>query len=294
MLSRLDAFRDSICLRDARGRSSRPALVRTRMGDQNVLRVDGSFTVLQRFDVSPAEGCAFVTTTGDLNPIHTEDTVISGAMTAARFLLLPEILVPGLAVKSLRVKFRAFSRYGRPTVNRYLFRPNAQGAFDIQFSAYQTGTVVADGVAKTALSPGGDKNAAPLEACESAHTVQAWLESLRLRSDLTFGAIGHGYPRAFLASLPSGEMVRHGGAGGLLNVLDLEFPEAGVPAMEASGSPTVSVEPSRPRNTFRRVLTQVASGMVTYCRGSATVLLGMFKSHETVPGQAMAPTSASA
>ncbi len=246
--------------------------------------MNGAFTVLQRFEVTPREGRDFVETTGDSNPIHTQDTVVSGAMTAARFLLLPEIIIPELAVKGLRVKFRAFSRYDRPTVNRYRFRPNSAGAFDIELTSFQAGTVIADGSIKTAIGgPPASLDApalrcAPLEACESTRTVRSWLESLRLCPDLTFSAIGQGYPRAFLASLPSGEMVRHGGAGGLLNVLDLEFPEAGVPAMELTSPPTVSVETSRPRNAFRRVLTQVASGMVTYCRGYATVVLGILKS----------------
>ena len=88
-----------------------------------------------------------------------------------------------------------------------------------------------------------------------------------------FECLGYGYPRAFLASLPSGEMVRQSGTPGLLNGLNLQFPEPGIPALNLERPPTVEVAPVRPRNSFRKVLANVASGMVTYCTGYATVLM---------------------
>ncbi len=288
-LSRLEAFGDSLCLRDPRGRSVRPSLVREGSGGgPEHLAVRGSFSVLQRFVISPEEGRAFVETSRDANPIHTADSVVSGAMTAARLLLLPEVLVPRLAVKSVRLKFRAFSRYGRPTVNRYTFHPDARldpsGGWSVELAVFQNGTLVADGTLKAAISAAGLENR-PAVPCESADTIRTWLESLRMDPARAFAAMGYGYPRAFLASLPSGEMVRRGGAGGLLNVLDLEFPEAGIPVISPELPPTVEVEPSRPRNAFRRVLTKVASGMVTYCRGYATVLIAMLGGEQPRPAR---------
>ena len=284
---RLDAFGDSVCLRDPRGRSQAPALREASLGDGRGWLLEGPCAILQRYTVTPQQGLAFVETTRDDNPIHTEDSVVSGAMIAARILLLPELLVPSLAVRSVRIKFRAFCRYGLPTMNRYTLRPDGAGGLDVNFASFQGGSIVADGCLKTIGSgtsgakPVGVKPAAALSSallearCESTETVRRWLRSLNLCPTRTFEAIGRGYPRAFLASLPSGEMVRHGGAGGLLNVLDLEFPEAGVPDILLHSPPTVELESSRPRNAFRRVLTKVASGMVTYCRGYATVLLAM-------------------
>jgi len=206
-------------------------------------------------------------------------------MTAARFLLLPEILVPHLAVTSLRVKFRAFSHYGLPTIHRYTFRLNSSddaGDFaQIDLASFQGGALVAEGVLKTARALPG-RAPLPCRPGVAADSVRTWLRSLKLSPDLALEAIGDGfagpfYPRAFLASLPSGEMVRQGGAGGLLNILDLEFPELGSPPLELASPPTVHLEPGRPRSAFRRVLTRVASGMVTYCKGYATVLLDLLR-----------------
>lgn len=288
-LPRLRTFGDSLCLRDPRGRSSRPSLRSTTWRNQEALAIDGSFSILQRFVVTAQEGRAFVDASGDANPIHTEGDIVSGAMTAARLLLLPEMLVPRLAVVGLRCKFRAFSHYGIATTNRYTFRPTASGALDIELASFQNGKIVADGFIKTKLARTPTVQSAPGTGV-AATTVSSWLQSLKLSPTAAFEAIGSGYPRAFLASLPSGEMVRQGGSGGLLNVLDLEFPEAGVPTLEPASLPTVHLEPSRPRNAFRRILTQVASGMVTYCSGYATVLLDMFRGDAAT---ATAPPSAS-
>jgi hypothetical protein len=270
-LSRLAVFGDRLCLRDPRGRGPNPAILeRWGVGGRPELLVQGPFTVLQRFDISPEEGRAFVETSRDENPIHTQDTVVSGAMTASRLLLLPEVLVPGLAVRSARVKFRAFSRYDRPTVNRFHFLPGADGGLKVDLEVLQQGVKVADGTIQAALRP----EATPARpAGASAEVLGRWLWSLRMSPQGTLALLGSGYPRAFLASLPPGEMVRMGGAGGLLNALDFEFPELGVPGLGPEPPPTVEVEQTRPRNAFRKVLARVAQGMVTYVRGSATVLL---------------------
>jgi len=231
----------------------------------------------------------------DSNPIHTEDSVISGAMTAARLLLLPEILVPSLQVRSLRIKFRAFSRYDRATVNRFSFVPNGQGAYSVELAVMQEGVSVAQGVLKTisvAEQPtrgghganeygqvgGGSGTSHTLveskfPPCAPAEVIRNWYRSLRVDPDGAFECLGYGYPRAFLASLPSGEMLRKGGAVGLLNALNLEFPEPGIPALNPETLPTVEVAPVRPRKSFHKVLANVASGMVTYCTGYATVLM---------------------
>ena len=291
---RLNLFGDQICVRDPRGRSPRPALVPCMGPTGRVLAIHGGFTVLQRFSITPLEGKAFVDTSKDANPIHTEDSVISGAMTAARLLILPEILVPSLQVKSFRIKFRAFSRYDRATVNRFTFVPNGDGGFTVDLAVHQQGVPVAHGTLKTtsthALGAGetlprdaGETagrrktlwgKSAPAPRCDApADLICDWYRSLRMEPEHAFKYLGYGYPRAFLASLPSGEMVRQSGAPGLLNGLNLQFPESGIPALSQGTSPTVEVAPVRPRNSFRKVLANVASGMVTYCTGYATVLL---------------------
>lgn len=300
-LPRLSALRagmtlDRICLRDPRGRSLRPSLEpvpRTRD-----FRIHGPFTILQEFRISPEEGRAFVDSSGDPNPIHTEDTVIPGAMTGARFLLLPEILVPGLAVRSLRVKFRAFSHYGRPTVNLFQVRPRTPDGDDLSVrelsilvKCFQQGTLVADAAMNARLldaapDPGMDAcghRHAMVPECPSAELIRAFLRSLRVRPEQCLAHLGWGYPRAFLAALPPGEMVRNGGAGGLLNVLHLEFPEIALPSIHDGALPVAEVEASRPRSRFRKVLARVGSGIRTYCQGYATVLASMVRGNPASP-----------
>jgi hypothetical protein len=250
--------------------------------------VHGPFTVIQSFSITPAEGKAFVEASGDTNPIHVEDTIVPGAMTAARFLLAPEILVAGLEVRSLRVKFRAFSRYDRPLVNVYGITPSGPRAgadarvgggraLAIAVRCYQQGTLVADAVLAGTVGSAGPSVRPPASletspAGASVGMIREFLRSVRVAPDGCLSCLGLGYPRAFLASLPPGAMVRMGGAGGLLNVLDLEFPEGATPHIEDDPIPTAEVEAGRPRQSFLKILARVGTGIKTYCRGSATVL----------------------
>lgn len=286
---RLEALGDSICLRDAKGRSRRPSLVAGggSKGDKSADRyfeVRGPFAILQRFSVSPEEGRAFVEASRDDNPIHTEDSVISGAMSAARVLLLPELLIPGLRVRSVRMKFRAFARYDRPSVNRYFVRPDSTGGFQVDLVLLQQGVVVAEGALSATLNGAKAKSAAEPVFPQKlpgdlprGQVIRDFFRSLRVDPELSVEAIGTGYPRAFLAALPSGEMVRRGGAGGLLNVLDLEFPDVEIPAFTEEPPPSVEVEATRPKSAFRKVLARVGNGIVTYCHGYATVLRSIIR-----------------
>jgi hypothetical protein len=288
-LDRLACVGDAIVLRDARGRSRRPALERFEgaraaagtfdpLWERAWLAVRGPFTILQRFTITAEEGRAFVESSGDSNPIHREDSIVPGAMTAARFLLLPEILLPGLAAKGVRVKFRAFSHYGLPTTNVYACRPEVDG-LSIQVKSYQRGTLTAEASVTTGWS-GNEKGPLPEPAVirpadAELAVIRAFLESLKIVPERCLEMLGFDYPRAFLASLPSGEMVRMGGEGGLLNVLDLEFAGSALPSLAGDPVPVAEVRPSRPRASFRKVLATVGTGVKTYCTGYATVLVAL-------------------
>jgi hypothetical protein len=267
-LERLSAFADGICIRDPRGRTRSPALERRPRSLD--LSIRGPFAVLQRFSVSPAEGRRFAEASRDTNPIHIDGDVIPGAMTTARALLLPELIVPGLVVRALRIKFRAFSRYGRATINRFAFEPDGEGRLDVTLEVLQEGTLVAEAAIEGSMAGG---TGAEESHRDPPHDVlRSFFGSLRIDPDRGLEALGPACPRAFLAALPPGEMVRLGGAGGLLNALDLEFPGID-PAAGGHESPLdVEVEPSRRRSSFLRVLARVGRGMVTYCTGYATVL----------------------
>lgn len=304
-LRRFSFFGDEVCLRDARALGPSPAL-RIDPETGNVL-VYGPFTVLERFSVLPEEGRAFVETSGDANPIHVEDSVVPGAMTAARFLLVPEILLQGLAVAGLKVKFRAFARYDRPSVNVFSVRPRVREVEDpevgevrreaelaIAAKCYQLGTLIADATLVARFEPtsppgpAASAEGAPARAEDSGGVapasapvppeplIRAFLASVRVDPESYLRLLGFRYPRAFLAALPSGAMVRQGGAGGLLNVLDLEFPfEA--PPLSSATPPVAEVEATRPRSAFRKVLARVGDGIRTYCKGTATVLLDLVR-----------------
>lgn len=319
-LDRLGCVADGIILRDPRGRSRRPSLLwaegrrdATGAGPRGnghaaareagigrggacreELVIRGSFTILQRFTVTAEQGRSFVESSRDSNPIHREDTIVPGAMTVARFLLLPEILIPGLAATGVRVKFRAFSHYGLPMTNVYTCRPEDEG-LAIQVRSYQRGTLTAEATVRTAWTAGTDGSLAEPEAARPTASdsalemppemtmIRAFLGSLNVVPERCLETLGFDYPRAFLASLPSGEMVRMGGEGGLLNVLDLEFAGSTLPSLAHDPPPVAEVQPSRPRSSFRKVMAKVGTGIKTYCTGYATVLVALLVGTRT-PG----------
>ena len=185
-------------------------------------------------------------------------------------------------MKSLRVKFRAFSRYGLPTVNVFQVRPRAQGTISILVKCYQKGMLVADALMNANMSPSVSSVQGVTDS-PSAEVIRTFLRSLRVDPDHCLAHLGFGYPRAFLAALPPGEMVRLGGEGGLLNVLDLHFPDGAVPSINDEPLPTAVVEPSRPRRQFRKVLARVGTEFQTYCKGYATVLASMVRRGSASP-----------
>jgi hypothetical protein len=283
---------DGLWLRDARGRSGRPALVPERplAGIDRLLRARGSFSLVQRFQVKPEEGAVFVRATRDENPIHTEGEVVPGAMVAARALLLPEMLLSGSRVERARLRFRAPAYYRFPTVNLYRLELSGPGAVRVHLQVRQRGQEVADGQLQLSLDrpawplgaegerlsePGSSRRRpeAELEGEPETSRIRSFLASVGLHPELYLKGSGPLYPRAFLAALPSGEMVRQfSGEGGLLNALELEFPEH-MPILGTSGLPTVELKDSaRSRKSFRKVLARIAEGVRTFCSGFAMVL----------------------
>jgi acyl dehydratase len=284
---RLDGTSDSIVLRDARGRGARPALAVLKASNSADftaraprLQVRGPFSVLQRFAVRPAQGHLFAGATRDDNPIHVDGDVVPGAMTSARLLLLPELLLPGFVAERLRVKFSAPSRYDVSTVHQFRFIPvfdatrnDTLVGMEISFNASQNGQTVASGSFRGSVGAPARENAE--NAVAPPAEVEAFLRSLDVDGDAYLRHAGDAYPRAFLASLPSGEMVRQlRGEGGLLNVLNLSFTEGdGIP-LRGGDRPEVEIERSlRPGSSFSKVLTRVVQGVRTYCQGFAMVFL---------------------
>jgi hypothetical protein len=251
-LDRLAAFEDRTSLRDPRARTNSPSLV---LGQKGTLEVRGPFQVRRTAHATKARGKLFVVATGDANPIHTDGFVVPGAWTASQIVAPLEVLFPRLQVTALRVSFTGIAWYESPV--RVTLR------------------VTPDGDNRTVLP-----EVKCLELAERKVDT-AWLE----RVESFFRSLGIAptsyldkpegrdlsYPYAFLASLPSGEMVeRLSGQGGILNRLTLEFDAAKLPI---AGPPEVSLElPERLRKSFNKIVTRIKEGVLTAVRGSALIL----------------------
>ncbi len=287
---------DRVILRDAKGRSARPSLIRIpslSFPGEDCLQIRGGFTVLQTYAVDAWDGAAFAEVSRDGNPLHRVGGIVPGAMTAARALLLPELLLEGARVERMKFRFRSMARYGLPTLNLFRIEPAEGDSLRIDVRVRQGEMDVADGQ----LLAGRDSFCRPetndLADPEPTAQIRLFLECLCIDPEIYFQRMGAAYPSAYFASLPSGEMVRkYSGEGGLLNALDLEFP--GVSSLESApvtadpctsqprslparpgGHVPTTVELQdlpRPHRTFRKILARVAQGMRTYCSGFAMVM----------------------
>ncbi|MBI4586985.1 MAG: hypothetical protein HY717_23480 [Planctomycetes bacterium] len=287
---RLSSSGDRICLRDPRGRGPRPGLLPERHRGCLELRAAGPFVAIQRYTVTPEEGRLFTRACRDDNSIHSLGNVIPGAMTAARILLLPEVLFAGGSVQSLRFRFRALARYGAVLTNLYQFQPSgSEKGFEATINTWQEGVHVAEGrirlkIPEAEVPPG----LASLPAAHPERTaLTLFFHSLRFEAEAFFELAGLVYPCAYLAALPSGEMVRSfSGEGGLLNSLELEFPQK-LPIVSAAPPPVVQVQrSSKVRLAFTKVWTCLLSGLETIGKGFAMVLPGAATPGEQKPSPA--------
>lgn len=281
LLRNLAGIDDRILVRDPRGLSRRRSLAPPddQVGHGRSLEVRGPFTIIQRFSVDPEEGAAFARTTRDENPIHIQGEVVPGAMTAARALLVPELLLENARIGKAKVRFRAIAYYRRPTAIIYRIEPAGETSLRIDVTVRQECMAVAEGQLLVELSPSPQPSGStPNQAIEDglagteAGCVRRFLSSLRIDPDVYFRESGPVYPRAYLAALTPGEMVRkYSGDGGILNCLDLEFPIEAV--LGATPAPTVELrDGARARKAFRKILARIAEGVRTFCSGFAMVL----------------------
>lgn len=274
------ALEDRIALRDPAGRTAHPHLVAAYRGGEAGLLARGPFLIHARYEVTPEEGARFCRATGDDNVIHFAGDVVPGAMTAAKVLLPLEVLFPELELASVTVKFTAIARYGRALFLQIRGEPDEKGA---RFRAKTTeeGAPIAEiEIAAVRAVPQAAVAAAAFSRrkvnVERLRAVRTFLQTLHVVPHAYFrraSTTGYFYPRAFLASLPSGAMVRQlRGEGGLLNKLSLEF-ETGL-RVPIAGREDLSVAIERPkaRRTFNKILTAIGDSIRTYVRGTALVL----------------------
>jgi hypothetical protein len=275
----LGGIGDRLALRDPAGRAARPHLVPAVRAGEPGLLARGPFLLHLRYVLPKEEGIRFCRATGDDNEIHAVGDVVPGAMTAAKVILPVEVLFPDLEVRSLAVKFMAIARYGGPVFTQFRCVPR-EGGVDIFARTMERGAPIAEiELRAEPAAPGPAPEVARRKVnVERLRAVRAFIQSLAVAPHVYFrraSALGYYYPRAFLAALPSGAMVRQlRGEGGLLNKLALEF-EAGsrVPITGREG-PSVEIERPKARRTFNKIVTAIRDSLRTYVRGSALVLSG--------------------
>jgi len=271
------AARDTIFLRDPRGRSGRPSLVCDDASPQPVLVARGPFQLRYYYTVTREQGVRFCEVTGDPNRLHRETDIVAGALTASKVIAPFEVLCPALQIRSIQMKFVGFCRYGRRV--RSLFRcvPEEEDRVSIEVIAYQGGEEIATARAvgrvleeppHTPVKP-RRVNAAGVAA------VREYFASLGIDSRGYFdkGAFtDYTYPFGYVLSLPTGEIVRQmAGQGGMVNVLRLETLDSEKIPITGTDLPAVRLKRLRPKRTFNRILADVIQGVITYYKGSVIV-----------------------
>lgn len=110
---------------------------------------------------------------------------------------------------------------------------------------------------------------------ECFERVQAYFDSLGIQSDFYVQKEGYKdytYPLAYIASLPSGEIVNQlSGQGGMINILRMDFGSYERIPITGDKGPEVKLARAKKRSTFNKVMTEIAEGLVTYYRGLAIV-----------------------
>jgi hypothetical protein len=268
---------DRVALRDPAGRTARPHIVAAFRAGEAGLLARGPFLLHVRYTISREDGVRFCHATGDDNPIHSSGGVVPGAMTASKVVLPIEVLFPELEIVAVTVKFTAIARYGRPLFTLFRCEPRPDGGLDVRATTSEGETPVAEiGVrAARAAAIAPPEVARRKVNVERLRAVRGFIQSLHVTPHVYFrraSALGYYYPRAFLAALPSGAMVRQlRGEGGLLNKLSLEFEPGSRVAIAGREGPSVELERPKARRTFNKILTAITDSLRTYVRGSALV-----------------------
>jgi hypothetical protein len=273
----LGAFGDRLCLRDPRAFSPRPALVPTVITGRSHLLIQRDFMIRYEYVVSRQQGETFQEMTKDPNAIHKTMNVVSGAMTVAKMLLPIEILLPFVCISSAKFRFRAPSFYGERTISTIWWRAEPENRARLEVSVTQGQQLIATGAITGAIA-GAAHAPAISEAVVDKNQlarVGAFLQSLGVDSGFYFEKDGYRdytYPVAYVAALPSGEMVKQfQGNGGMITSLLLDMSEQRkIPILSQKG-PEVRLRLDRIRKAFSRIFADIFDGVITHVRGWAVV-----------------------
>ena len=273
----LGAFDGRLCLRDPRALSPRPALIPTDIAGRREFLILRDFQIRYEYVISRQEGDLFQEITKDPNAIHKTRNVVSGAMTAAKMLLPIEVLLPFVRINSAKFRFRAPSFYGERTVSSVWWRSESEGSARLEVSVIQGQQVVATGTITGVVADAAEVPAVLESSVDKNQlaTVAAFMQSLGIDGRFYFEKNGYRdftYPVAYVAALPSGEMVKQfKGDGGMITSLLLDMSEQRKIPIVSQKGPEVRLRFDRLRKAFSRIFTDIFDGVVTHVRGWAVV-----------------------
>lgn len=270
---------DKICFRDAKARTPHPGLaLENDSHNECRLQVWDKFLIKHEYQIPKQHGERFVDVTNDNNIIHRKGNIVPGAMTVSKIILPLEILFPELEISSVNIKFTGSAYYGERTCNLFLWQFVSSDYMQIEVKTYQQERAIATtiilGRLKTAAKQVKEIDEAMVNKGCFAR-VLAYFETLEIRSDFYVHKDGYKdytYPLAYIASLPSAEIVNQlSGQGGMINILRMDFGNYERIPITGDKGPEVKLARAKKRNTFNKVMTEIAEGLVTYYRGLAIV-----------------------
>ncbi|MDE1889808.1 MAG: hypothetical protein KGJ87_01780 [Planctomycetota bacterium] len=279
-LKRISGFlTDKICFRDAKAQTPHPGLVLENENHGGCrLLVWNKFLIKHEYKIPKENGERFVDVTNDNNLIHRRGNIVPGAMTVSKIILPLEIVFSELEISSVNIKFTGSAYYGERTCNLFLWQFVSKDYIQIEVKTYQhdraIATTIVLGRLKTASKQAKEIDEALVNK-QCFARVQAFFETLEIGSDFYVckdGYKDYTYPLAYIASLPSAEIVNQlSGQGGMINILRMDFGSYERIPITGDKGPEVKLARAKKRNTFNKIVTEVAEGLVTYYRGLAIV-----------------------
>jgi hypothetical protein len=278
-LRKLDAFHgDMFYFRDVKALSPLPSLWLQKNGLDNRIHVRDKFTIKHEYIVPKSLGRKFVEVTHDKNNIHRNGNIVPGAITMSKVLLPLEVLIPDLIISKVNIKFTGIARYGERILNMFSWQFVSHDYIQIEVKTYQAQKSIAKTILLGRLRPSKSKIVkVSEEAVNRKHlaVVKGYFDALQIHHEEYIQKedyMDYTYPLAYIASLPSAEIVnRMHGQGGMINILKMDF--GTMPRIPITGEtgPGVKLQRQRERNTFNKIITEIVEGLVTHYRGLAIV-----------------------
>ncbi|KKO20253.1 MAG: hypothetical protein DCC43_00830 [Candidatus Brocadia sp.] len=279
-LKRIEGFlADIICFRDAKARTNHPALAFV-IGVHNESRLEvwDKFLIKHEYKISKQHGENFVDVTNDSNLIHRQGNIVPGAMTVSKIILPLEIIFSELEISSVNIKFTGSAYYNERTCNLFLWQFVSNDYIQIEVKTYQCDRTIATTIILGRLKAAGKQvkeidESTVNKKCLSR--VQTYFETLGIKSNFYLQKEeykDYTYPLAYIASLPSAEIVNQlSGQGGMINILRMDFGSYERIPITGDRGPEVKLARAKKRNTFNKIMAEIAEGLVTYYRGLAIV-----------------------